>query len=349
MKGIGRRSRIRRMRMKRANLGYPQRLSLFRTLFDDEVDGILGTDTIDPLLALSLARMDFLRSHEKLLVAGAAGSREGLLAMKAGDVQSLIMRSLKLDCWKPGDYWEKALEDRDFFQGKAIRFLPITDSTYPPQLREVYRPPFGLYLRGRLPDPESPAVGMVGTRIPTGRGLHAAYLLAAELSSRGVCVVSGLARGIDAASHRGALKGKGGTLAVLPGGIESIYPSSNKALAAAILASGGGLVTEYPPCSQIQRYRFPERNRIIAGMSRSCIVVEAPEGSGALITADHALTEGRDVFVLGSCMGSSRNAGGLALASQGAVIVNNAEDVFSEWSSNGREIVERRQRKRVGD
>lgn len=335
--------------MKRVNLGYPQRLSLFRELFDDEVRGIFGIGRIDPLLALALARMDFLRSHEKLLVAGAAGSPEGFLAMDAGDVQSLIMRSLKPDCWKPAAYWEKAKGDMDFFAARKISFVPITDSAYPPQLREVYRPPFGFYLRGRLPDPASPVVGIVGTRIPTGRGLHAAFGMGAELSARGVCIVSGLARGIDAAAHRGALKGEGGTLAVLPGGIESVYPSSNRTLAAAILDAGGSLVTEYPPCSQIQRYRFPERNRIIAGLSRSCVVVEAPEGSGALITADHALTEGRDVFVHGACMGSSRNAGGEALASQGAVIVNTAEDIFAEWLASGRGTVARRQHERVGD
>jgi DNA processing protein len=136
---------------------------------------------------------------------------------------------------------------------------------------------------------------------------------------------------------------------VLPGGIESVYPASNRSLAAAIIESGGALATEYPPGTSIQRYRFPERNRIIAGMSRSCVVVEAPSGSGALITADHALTEGRDVFVHGACAGGSRNVGADALASQGAVIVNNAEDIFSEWSSGGRMAAVQRPRERVGD
>jgi len=335
--------------MKRENLGYPRRLSLFRTCFDDEVGSLIGADLTDPILTLALARMDFLRSHEKLFVAAEAGSREGLFAMKPGDVQALIMRALKPECWNPASYWEKALQDAEFFKARGIVFVPITDSAYPPQLREVYRPPFGLYLRGSLPDPESPAVAVVGTRVPTGRGLHAAFALAADLAAKGVCVVSGLARGIDASAHRGALRGKGKTLAVLPGGIETVYPASNKSLAAAILEAGGGLVTEYPPSTEIQRYRFPERNRIIAGMSRSCVVVEAPEGSGALITADHALTEGRDVFIHGACLGSSRNAGGRALASQGAIVVNDAENVFSEWSARGKAMVAQRQHELVGD
>lgn len=321
--------------MKRMSLGYPRSLPLFRAPFEDEAGALVGADIIDSTLALALARMDFLRCHEKLALAAAAGSREGLCSMTAGDVQSLVMRSLKAEFWKPSAYWELAAGDAEFFVAKGIRFVAITDSAYPPQLREVYRPPFGLYLRGCLPDPERPAVGIVGTRIPTGRGLRAAYALAAELSERGICVVSGLARGIDAAAHRGALAGRGKTLAVLPGGIDVVYPSSNKGLAAVILDAGGGLVTENPPGTRILRYRFPERNRIIAGMARSCVVVEAPEGSGALITADHALTEGRDVFIHAACVGSSRNAGGEALASQGAVIVNNAGDLLSEWSSGG--------------
>ena len=321
--------------MKRANLGYPGKLSLFRALFDDEAGDLAGAGFGDPVLLLALARMDFLRNHEKILLAGAAGSKEAFLALRLAEVEAIVMRSLKPGCWRPLLYWEKAVEDGESFASRGVRFISIADPGYPPQLREIFRPPFGLYLRGKLPDPELPAVGVVGTRIPTGRGLRSAFELAAELSARGVCVISGLARGIDAAAHRGALRGEGKTVAVLPGGIETIYPSSNKALAASIIDSGGALLTEYPPRTTIQRYRFPERNRIIAGLSRSCVVVEAPAGSGALITADHALTEGRDVFVHGACLGSSRDSGADALASQGAVIVNNAQDLFREWAAKG--------------
>ncbi len=335
--------------MARVNPGYPRKLSLFRSLFDEVAGQALAEGTVDPRLALALARMDFLRSHEKLLVAGAAKDRDGLVAMEAADVEAIIMRSLDSGAWNPASYWDQGLKDGEFFGSRGIRFVAITDPAYPPQLREVFRPPFGLYLRGRLPDPEQPAVAIVGTRAPTGRGLAAAYALAAELSGRGVCVVSGLARGIDSAAHRGAARGLGKTLAVLPAGIEAVYPSSNRGLAGIIVDAGGGLVTEYPPATTVNRYRFPERNRIIAGMARSCVVVEAPKGSGALITSDHALTEGRDVFVHGACLGSARNAGGSVLASQGAVIVNNAVDIFAEWSSAGRIGAARRRHERVGD
>lgn len=320
--------------MNGVKLKYPQRLALFRTLFDDEVGNLIGSGHEDPVLLLALHRMEFLQSYEKLLLVKKIDSKEALLSLGAGDAEAIIMRKIGAGRWKPGFYWEKALCDRDFIAGRNIAFIPISDSRFPPQLREIYRPPFGIFVRGKLPDPEHPAVALVGTRVPSGRGIRAAYALAAELSEHGICVVSGLARGIDASAHRGALKGAGKTMAVLPGGIESVYPSSNKMLAASILERGGALLTEYPPFCEIHRYKFPERNRIIAGLSRSCVIIEAPEGSGALITADHALTEGRDVYVHGACIGSSRNAGADALASQGAGIVNNADDIFSDWAMN---------------
>lgn len=321
--------------MDRIGLRHSKRLSLSRALFADALKSAPDLAAQDPLAALAIARMDFLRSHEKLLVSLEAASREELLSLKTGDVQALIFRALKAQDWNPGLYWEMALRDADYFAGRNIRFVTVAEAEYPPQLREVYSPPFGLYLRGCLPDPERPAVGLVGTRVPTGRGLKAAFGLAAELSEAGVCVVSGLARGIDAAAHRGALRGRGKTLAVLPGGIDAVYPASNRGLAAALLDAGGALVTEYPPDSRIQRYCFPERNRIIAGLSRACVIVEAPEGSGALITADHALSEGRDVFVDGFCLESSRNQGGRALAAQGAAVVRTAKDIFAEWAAKG--------------
>lgn len=321
--------------MKRMNLGYPRDLGLFRTQFDDAALPAVGTGLVGTELALVIARMDFLRSHEKLALAAEAKDLDGLLRMSSADLGKLVLRRLDLSAWDPARFRDEGLRDAAYLDASRIRFIPITDREYPPQLREVYRPPFGIYVRGRLPDPEKPGVGIVGTRVPTQAGLKAAFALAAELSSLGICVVSGLARGVDSAAHRGALRGPGSTLAVLPAGIERIYPAANKVLAARIIDSGGALVTEYPPRTGITRWRFPERNRIIAGLSRSCVIVEAPERSGALITSEHALTEGRDVFVHGACLAGSRDSGAKALAAQGAVVVHGAADILAEWSSGG--------------
>jgi DNA processing protein len=308
---------------------------LFHELFDDcnpnsqpRADG-----PIETLLALSLARTEGLRPGEKCRLAAEIGTVEGFASLEKGEAQAILHREIRTVDWNPRKAVEKAKRDWEYCQGRSVSFISLDHPSYPPQLRETYRPPFGLYVRGRLSNPCHPSAALVGTRVASGKGLSAAYGLAQELVQNGIWVVSGLAVGIDAAAHRGAVSGGGKTLAILPGGIESIYPPSNRGLASSILEHGGGLATEYPPFTPIMRYRFPERNRIIAGLSRSCVIVEAPEKSGALITAEYALAEGRDVFVHRACLGGSRNSGADLLAQQGAVAVGSAADIFAEWAA----------------
>lgn len=310
---------------------FPGTTPLFRALFDEADMAAPDTEVRDPLLVLALARLDFLRSHEKLLLACSLSGADEFARMEQGDAEVAILRPLAAGIWNPRLVLDRARADRDRFARFGVRFVCVKDPEFPAALREIYRPPFGLYVRGSLSDPARPAVAIVGTRVPSASGVQAARILAEELARAGVWVVSGLARGIDSAAHRGAISGGGRTLAILPVGIDEIYPPSNRGLAAAILHSGGGLATEYPPGTIPRKYRFPERNRIIAGLARGCVVVEAPERSGALITADHALSEGRDVFIHAKARGGTRNSGADALASQGAGIVNNARDIFVQW------------------
>ncbi|MDX9957738.1 MAG: DNA-processing protein DprA, partial [Spirochaetia bacterium] len=171
----------------------------------------------------------------------------------------------------------------------------------------------------------------VGTRYPTGNGLKISAGFAREAAAAGIPVVSGLARGIDAAAHRGALLGSGPTFAVLGCGIDTVYPRANKELAMRMISGGGGLISEYPPGVTPSRWTFPERNRILAGLCRSTVVVEAPTGSGALITASFALEEGRDVYVAEACRGGLRSAGSDALASDGAPAVEDLQEILSDW------------------
>jgi DNA processing protein len=163
--------------------------------------------------------------------------------------------------------------------------------------------------------------------------LGAAFDLARGLAEAGITVISGLARGVDAAAHKGALAGarEGATCAVLPCGIDRIYPPGNRPLAGEILDHGGLILSEYPPGEEIHKYRFPERNRIIAGLGRACVVVEAPAKSGALITAEHALDEGRDVWVAKDCLGGPRSAGIDRLAADGAQKAGDAGDILEDW------------------
>lgn len=283
------------------------------------------------LLALAVQRMPQLRPDEKLLVWDLVDDEASFGALSVRDIESFIDRRLANAEWKPSGLLSAAESDARFLSRIGAYHVRFDDPRYPALLRETFRSPFGLYCRGLPLPPGRPCAAIVGTRMPTGRGLLAAGELAAGLAEEGIPVISGLARGIDAAAHRGSLRGGGPTCAVLPGGLDSIYPPSNRGLAAAILESGGLLVTEYAPGAEMHKYRFPERNRIIAGIARACVVVEAPAGSGALITADHALQEGRDVWVSRPCLGGPRSAGMDKLAADGAPALDGAPDLLEDW------------------
>jgi DNA processing protein len=334
------RNQVRRLGMQKAKTRLTHDIPLFRTCAYFGPDLETRPTAGDLELLLALHGMDFLRYYEKTELLDSLARKEDFLSLRLDDIERIVLRRLNADRWRPAESLEKASRFRELLSHSGIKYINILESAYPPQLREIYKPPFGLFVRGNLPNPEVPSVAIVGTRIPTGRGIAAAFRIAKELSNKGIAVVSGLARGIDTAAHRGAVERIGGTLAVLPCGPERIYPSANRALASVILDSGGAIVTEYLPYSPMDKYRFPDRNRLIAGLARSCLVVEAPEGSGALITSDHALSEGRDVYVHGDCLGSSRNAGADALANQGARVVYEARDIEEDWISRGERLKE---------
>jgi DNA processing protein len=295
-----------------------------------------NVDAARLILALAIQRIRFLRPEEKLHLWDLVDDELSLSLFSISDVEAAIGRELGGRTWEPTAFLEAADRDARFLESSGCRFIHYDDEDYPFALRETSRPPFGLFARGGALRATADFVAVVGTRVPTGRGMDAAFELARGLSEAGVTVVSGLARGIDAAAHRGSLAGaaSGGaaTCAVLPSGIDRVYPTSNKRLAWEILDRGGLLLSEYPPGEEIHKYRFPERNRIIAGMARACVVVEAPAKSGALITAEHALDEGRDVWVAATCLGGSRSAGIDRLAAEGASAFDRAGDILGDWS-----------------
>ncbi len=224
-------------------------------------------------------------------------------------------------------------DERAYLAGLAAlgyRFLPRSDPAFPPLLRAIHDPPPGLFLRGRG-EPEllrHVAVAVVGARACSGYGSSVAHGLARELAAAGLVVVSGLARGIDAAAHRGALAADGVTVAVLGCGIDRDYPAAHAELAGRI-AAGGLLVSEYAPGVEPAPWRFPARNRLIAGLCAATVVVEARERSGALITADLALEEGRDVFAVPGEITSSLSAGTNGLLKLGAAPLTGAADVLA--------------------
>jgi DNA processing protein len=210
----------------------------------------------------------------------------------------------------------------------SIEGIAWTDERYPLQLAAIYDPPPVVWMRGNSAVLAMPAVAIVGSRAGSPYALAVAERLAADLAARGVLVVSGLARGVDSAAHRGALA-TGRTVAVLGSGVDVIYPREHVALANQI-AERGGLVSELVPGTPPHPRFFPWRNRIISGLSRAVVVVEAGEKSGSLITARCALEQGRDVLAVPGGILSGRNRGGHALLKDGARIVESADDILDE-------------------
>ena len=204
------------------------------------------------------------------------------------------------------------------------------DAEYPEPLRHIPDPPLALYHQGELREAQGPCLAIVGARRATRLGLRIAEGMGRELANAGVRVISGLARGIDGAAHRGALASavQGSAWAVLGSGLAKIYPREHKALAQRIADAGGAVISEYMPDVRPYRGNFPERNRIISGLANAVVVVEASERSGSLITARMAAEQGRDVFAVPGAVGNSVSAGCHWLIRQGAELVECAADVL---------------------
>jgi DNA processing protein len=207
--------------------------------------------------------------------------------------------------------------------------LGLDDDRYPPLLRAIVDPPVVLWTRGDTVHLARPSIALVGSRAATPHGLEMARRLAADLASAGFVIVSGLARGVDSAAHAAALAAGGATVAVLGGGVDRVYPAEHAELARNIQAAGA-VVSEFPPGCPPLQHHFPLRNRIISGLVHAVIVVEAPERSGALITAAAAAEQGRDVLVVPGPVAGGRNRGGHILIRDGAKLVETADDVLRE-------------------
>ncbi len=210
---------------------------------------------------------------------------------------------------------------------KGIQILTWQDEAYPQRLREISQPPPVLYLRGQLLPEDAWAVAIVGTRQATPYGRQVSEQIASFLASNGMTIVSGLARGIDTLAHQAALRAGGRTLAVLGSGVDRIYPPEHRALAEQI-CEHGALLSDYAPGTPPESANFPPRNRIISGLSMAVVVVEAGETSGALITAEFAAEQGREVFAVPGSILAAQSKGTNKLIQQGALPLLNASDVM---------------------
>jgi DNA processing protein len=221
---------------------------------------------------------------------------------------------------------------RDGLKARALGWVARSEPGFPSALAAIFDPPPGLFVRGSalVQTLDRPAVAIVGARACSAYGTHVARLLGRELAAAGLVVVSGLARGVDSAAHRGALEAGGTTVAVLGCGVDRDYPAVHAELARRI-AESGLVVSEYPPGVDPAPWRFPARNRIIAGLASATVVVEARARSGALITADLALEEGREVFAVPGEITSALSEGTNDLIRLGATPLRHAEDVLESF------------------
>ncbi len=247
---------------------------------------------------------------------------------ESGDLEAAISTFRRKFGKLPAGRLEAARRWRDAAAAAGRRLLMLGQPGFPPRLAEIAVPPIALEVAGDA-DLAAPAVAVVGSRRATPYGTAVAEQLAAGLAGAGLVVVSGLARGVDAAAHRAALEAGGRTVAVLGSAHDCLYPPEHRELAGACCASGA-VLTEFPPGTRPLPHHFPRRNRIIAGLTLGTLVVEAAERSGSLATARHAVDSGREVFAVPGPIGSETSAGCHALIRLGATLVTGVADILEE-------------------
>ena len=258
------------------------------------------------------------------------GSAHAVFQASLTELEGTGIQALSAQSIATGKSAELAREEIARAAEAEVKIVSLDDPCYPPRLREIYDPPLILYVRGNSEILSKPGVAMVGTRHPTPYGSGMAERLGCDLAAQGLVVISGLARGVDTASHRGAISAKGKTIAVFGTGVDVIYPKENSRLSEQILAFGGALISEFPLSTFAAPQNFPIRNRIISGMSLGVLVVEAAEYSGTRITARCALEQNRDVFAVPGNVTNKNSWGPNTLIKQGAKLVATWEDVWED-------------------
>jgi DNA processing protein len=283
-----------------------------------QLEALVSLNLVGEIGSIRLKKLlDYFGKPENILKA----SQDKLMAVSGiGPEISAKIKSLK-----------KEDLDKEFTLAKklGLRIMTIDDKDYPKDLKNIYDPPIVLYVKGELIEEDKYSIGIVGSRRASFYGLAKAEEFAFALADIGFTIISGMARGIDSSSHRGALKRGGRTIAVIGSGFKHIYPAENKKLAEEISRSGA-VISEFPIDTLPLKQNFPRRNRVISGLSLGLLVVEAARNSGALITADFALEQGRDVFALPGKVDSHTSFGTNELIKQGAKLVSCVDDILEE-------------------
>ncbi len=262
------------------------------------------------------------------------GSADAVFHARRAELESLRLKPLTIESIIKKEFYEKAETELELVKNLGGDVLILDDGSYPQMLREIDDPPPVLYVKGDWQACfEQPGIGVIGSRMCSTYGENASEMLARDLASRALTVVSGLARGIDTAAHRGAIAGRGRTIAVMGTGLDSVYPKQNNGLVHEIIASGGCLVSQFPLGTPPLKDNFPYRNRIISGLSLGVLIVEASERSGSLITARLAMEQNREVMAVPGNITSGNSFGTNYLIKSGAKLVQQWQDVVAELPS----------------
>jgi len=264
------------------------------------------------------------------------GSVSAVFQASLTELEATGVRAVSAQSLGTGRSLELAEDELARATAANVKVISLDDSAYPSQLKQIYDPPLILYVRGDDAVISQPGIALVGTRHPTPYGLGMAERLSCDLAARGLVIFSGMARGVDTAGHRGALVGKGKTVAVFGTGVDVTYPKENTRLMDQILATGGAVISEFPMGTFAAPQNFPIRNRIISGISLGVLVVEAAEYSGTRITARCALEQSRDVYAVPGNVTNKNSWGPNTLIKQGAKLVATWEDVWEELPTDVR-------------
>lgn len=266
---------------------------------------MIKSDKDYTLFVLALSRMTFLSLKEKFILLNNIDSLYDLVILSIEDISKKIGRKSRA-YWNPSELIRMVKKDLYLIEKMNISFVLYNESNYPSLLKEISDPPFLLFYRGDIKVLENNCVSVVGTRKIVGPAAEECFDFSKDAALDGITVISGLAYGVDKKAHEGAIEAffeandknlVGKTVAVLPSGIDEIVPSGHKRLVSKILSSGGCIISEYPPGEGAKPYRFVQRNRIIAGLSLNTVIIQAPPGSGAMLTAEFAVDYNREVMV----------------------------------------------------
>ena len=309
-------------------------------------------------LFIAISAMDFLNLPEKLrllkfMLSMAEHEPESALSFleecSYGQIARISLRDPKRrlleKSWKPGLLVKRAKTAALACQALGIKIELYGGKLYPPLLREICDPPFALYYRGALDVLFGKSVSVVGTRRLSPDGIKASRTFAYQAAQKGFCVVSGLAFGADGSAHQGAVDAfydksaqRVQTAAVLAGGVDNIFPPSHKGLAGKIIQNGGVVLSECPPCVPAEKWRFVQRNRIIAALSKATVVIQAPPGSGAMLTADFALGYNRELFFHEACF--SQGARELSIAVERRLMAQNGSAAKRKLETSPQKYIE---------